>query len=145
MKTAGVIFGAILAIWLLFGVFLTPISDGVRTWRTNSETQSQSVTTVPSQTSANITLAYDLYQGDPTNVTEITSSETETPLASTYDTDTNTLLIVALTDDLTRTLTIDYRAETTDTTMRAFGPFALFLIIFGLLGLIIWGAYKNKR
>jgi hypothetical protein len=135
---------AIIAIFLLLGAFAGPISDGIKTWRSDSLTQNEAgVTTGAGVTSANVTLDYDLFQADATNVQSITSTIEETPVATSYDEDTNALLVSDLTAEQTRTLAITYLSETEDTVMRVLGPFLAFLIFGGILGALAWGVVKG--
>jgi len=137
---------ALLAVFLLLGAFITPINDGIKGWRTENTTQSAVVTTGAGVTTANVTLAGDLFQDDETEVISVSSNITETPIATSYVAATNYLLISALSASETRTLTINYYADTESTVLNAIGPFLSFLVIGGLLLSIAWGAvHKGRR
>lgn len=137
---------AIFALFLLLAAFASPISDGIKGWRTNNTTQNFTITTGGGVTTANVTLSYDLYQASLPEVISLTSSQiTDSPVAASYDEATKTMLISGLAASLSRTLTINYYAETTDSVMRAIGPFLVILIIGGCVGLIFWGLFKKGR
>jgi hypothetical protein len=145
MGRIGSVFFAILAIFLLLGPFRTPITDGITGLRTVDTTESFAVTTAAGVTSANVTLGSDLYQDLTSNVISFTSTVDEDPVASTYTTATNVLLVSALDADSSRTLTINYYAETDSDTWRAVGPFPGFLIFGILLFIIVAGIFKKGR
>lgn len=136
---------AIIALFLLLGAFAVPISNGIKTWRTDQLTHTEEdVVTDVNETSANVTLpaGRTLFQADASNAT-VTSSITESPVASSYDEDTRELLITGLVAEQTRTLTIRYLVETEDTVMKVIGPFLAVLIFGGLIGALFYGVYKG--
>jgi hypothetical protein len=137
----------VFAIFLLLGAFASPISDGIKGWRTNNTTQSFTVTTGGGVTTANVTLAYDLYQASLPEIIALTSNNvSDTPVASSYTESTKVLDITGLAASTTRNLTVNYYAETDDTVMRALGPFLAVLIIGGCCALIFWGMmHKSGR
>jgi len=138
------VFIAILAVFLLLGAFQSPINDGIKGWRTIDATQNFAVTTGAGVTTANVTLDGDLYQDNVSEVIAITSNVTgESPIATSYETATNVLLISALDASETRTLGVNYYAETESTVMQAVGPFLGVLIFGGLLFAIFWGSRKR--
>ena len=144
-RISAVLFG-IIALFLLIGPFRSPISDGIKGWRTSSTTENYNVTTAAAVTAANVTLSYDLYQAATAEVIGITSNVTETPVANTYTEATKVLLVSGLDADATHTLAVTYYAETDDEVMRVLGPFLSFLI-FGLPAFaIIYGIWpRHKR
>lgn len=141
----GKILIAILALFLLFGAFATSIFDGIKGWRTEDTTQNFIVTTAGGITTSNVTLSAELYQDDVTEVIAVSSSETESPVATAYDDDTQNLLISALDASTTRTITVNYFGETDSLVMKAIGPFLGFLIVGGLAFAVLWAAWKGKR
>jgi hypothetical protein len=134
----------VLAIFLLLGAFASPISDGIKGWRTENTTQNFIVTTGAGVTTANVTLSTELYQSKATEVISVTSNITEAPVATSYDEDYNYLLLSALTAAQSRTITVNYYGEVDNAVMTAIGPFLGVLIIGGLVFLIIWGMHKKK-
>lgn len=144
MARIGGVILAIIAIFLLLGPFRQPIVDGIKGWRASDTTENFVVATAAAQTTANVTLSYDLYQAATAEIIEITSTdETDTPVASTYTEATKKLLVAGLNDDSSRTLTVQYYAETDDDTMRIIGPFAGFLIFGGIIFAIVWKLWKH--
>ena len=144
MGKIGSILIGIIALFLLIGAFRTPIIDGIKGWRTNDTTELFAVTTAAGVTSANVTLSYDLYQAATAEIQSITSTEgADVPAASAYTESTKVLLIAGLDADNTRTLTVNYYAETDDTVMKVIGPFLGFFIFGGVAGLIIWTMWKK--
>jgi len=142
----GKVFIAILSIFLLFGAFSEPITDGIKTWRTNDTSEPFNVTVGASVTTANVTLSYDLYQDSVAEVQSITSTDgTDVPVADSYVTASNKLLVTGLNDDATRTLTVNYYAETDSVVMRVLGPFLSVLIIGGLAFMAIYGAFGHRK
>jgi post-segregation antitoxin (ccd killing protein) len=143
-RISAVLFG-IIALFLLIGPFRSPISDGIKGWRTSSTTENYNVTTAAAVTAANVTLSYDLYQAATAEVIGITSNVTETPVANTYTEATKVLLVSGLDADATHTLAVTYYAETDDEVMQVLGPFLSF-IIFGLPAFaIIYGIWPRHR
>ena len=143
---SGVLLG-ILAMFLLLGPFQPAISDGIKGWRTDDTTEISIVTTAAGVTTANVTLGHDLYQATVSEVISVTSNITESPVATSYTEATKVLLISALNANDSRTLTIEYYAETDDTVMRALGPFLSVLIFGGCAFAIlisIWQSTKTK-
>jgi anti-sigma-K factor RskA len=136
---------AILALFLLFGAFAVPITDGIKGWRTDDTTQAFVVVTAAGATTANVTLTSDLYQDKASEVISISSNETEAPVATSYDSATNHLLVSALNAATTRTLTVEYYADTDSTVMNAIGPFLAVLIIGGLALATVYGVWKAKH
>lgn len=136
---------AIIALFLLLGAFASPITNGIKTWRTDSLTQTPTVVTGEGITTANVTLtsARLLFQADVSNV-QITSSITESPVASAYVEVSKDLFITGLTAGQTRVLTITYLAETEDSVMGVLGPFLGILIFGGIIGALFWGVFKGK-
>ncbi len=133
MKQIGVIFVGILAVFLFLGGFASPITDGIKTWRTTNSTQSFARTTGAGVTTSNVTLSYDLYQAATAEVIGISSNETsDAPVATTYVEATKVLLVSGLAESKTRTLAVNYYAESESQVMRVLGPF-LMLLIFGAI------------
>jgi len=131
----------VLAIFLLLGVFSSPILDGIKGWRTEDTTQSFAVSTGAGQTTANVTLSSDLFQDDVSEVVSISSNISESPAATNYTASTKVLLVSALTASQNRTLSINYYADSESTIMQAVGPFLGVLIIGGL----IFGIFISMR
>jgi hypothetical protein len=146
MKLGNAVLG-IFAIFLLIGVFATPIINGIKTWRTDGlNSQDAIVATAGGVTTANITLTKDLYQANIVNLDDITSTDgDDTPVGTDYDEDTLVLAVAGLEASTSRTLTISYYGETDQSVMRVIGPFLGFLIIGGLLTAIAWGMFHNKK
>jgi len=140
----GKIFIGMLCVFLLLGAFAVPISNGIKGWRTDDITENKLVTTGSGVTSANVVLSRDLYQANTGEVTSITSTIEETPVASSYTEATKTLLVTELEQSQSRTLTIEYNSETEDTTMRVLGPFLSLLIFGGILAAIVYGVVRGR-
>ena len=139
--------GAILGIFLLLGAFSTPILDGIKTWRTDGlSTQTTVVATAAGVTTANVTLAKDLYQANVVSVSSLASTDgADAPAATSYTESTLVLLVSGLNDDSSRTLTIGYYGETDSDVLRVIGPFLGVLIIGGLCALMIWSIFEGKK
>ena len=128
-------------LFLLLGVFRQQILDGIKGWRTNDTTETVLATSNVTA-AANVTLSYDLFQATLAELLSILSSNPgDTPAATAYNEDTKVLTVGGLLPGTTRTLTIHYTAETTDSTMRIIGPFLVILIFGG----IIYMAYRHGK
>jgi len=142
----GKILFIILAIFLLLGAFSTPIMDGIKGWRTEDTTESHSVVTILGQTTANVTLASDLFQDDIAEVITVTSNISgESPIATSYVSASKKLLVSALNPAATHTLTINYYADTESGVIYVLGPFLPLIIIGGLLVIILQSGLKKRR
>lgn len=134
----------IIAIFMLLGAFASPISAGIKTWRTNDTTESFGVTS-DAGGAANMTLSHDLYQASKDEVQSVSSNVAAGAYASSYVEATKMLVAGGLTALTTQTLTLRYYAETDDTIMRIIGPFLAVLIIGGLVVAVIWEMLSKKR
>jgi hypothetical protein len=144
MGKIGSVFLGVIALFLLIGPFSTPIIDGIKHWRTNNTTQAEVIATEAAQTTANVTLDYDLYQAATAEVITITSTlETDTPAATAYVEATKVLTVSGLDDSNSRTISINYYAETDDDVMRVLGPFLVILIFGGLAFAILYHVWKH--
>lgn len=144
---AGRILSAIFII-ILLSAFSSHISGGIRDFRTDDVVQNEIVATAAGVTSANITLDNDLYSNDTTNIVSISSNLTETPVATSYTSSTNVLLVSALNANTSRTLIISYYGDTDDTMLHVIGPFMSFLIFGGILFsafFLIYSGIKRRR
>lgn len=139
----GKIILGVLAIFLLIGGFSAQIIAGVHNLRTDETSDASVVVTGAGVTTANVTLDGDLFQADTDEVIGIESTIAETPVPTAYTEATNVLYITNLAESQTRTLTVSYYAETDDPVWLVIGPFANFLIIGGLLGIIIWAMFGS--
>lgn len=141
----GRIFLAILCIVFL-SAFSEKISDGIRDWRTDQIVDNEGVSTGAGVTTANVTLANDLYRDNPTYVLTITSNVTgDVPTANAYTSTGNVLTIGGLQASVTHTLTTTYYADIDDQYMAIIGPFLTFLIFGGILGAIVYMGYSGVR
>lgn len=139
----GRVFVAILALVILFG-FSSVITQGIHGIRTETVIQvEEDVVTDPAETTTDVILTSALFNDSITQVDSITSTISETPIASEYDSGTQTLTVSNLDDDNTRTLTITYFTEMEDQYMGIIGPFLTFLIFGGIIFALIWGVWKR--
>ncbi len=143
----GKTFFGILAVFLLLGVFATPINNGIKGWRATNTTQSFEVVTAAGVVSANVTLGHNLYQNDvsSTGVIGITSNTTDTPVADSYVSESKKLLVIGLLANTTRLLTVNYYAEDDSPVMLTLGPFLSLLLFGGLLAGIMIGIFHKGR
>jgi hypothetical protein len=131
----------ILILFLFFTIGTTPVIDGVHNWRTQQLTQAVVMTTSGGQTTGNVTLNKDLFNGSTSEITSITSTYTETPVATSYVPATKTLTISAMVESQTRTLTIKYNANSDDPIMQGIGPFLTILIFMFVIGIVAAGVF----
>jgi hypothetical protein len=148
VKILGALAVGIFLIYLALGPFYDPISDGIRNWRTSGTTLEAhtSVVTGGGITTANVTLAKDLYNANLANVTAVTTNNgSDAPVASVYDEATKNLTISGLLASSTRTVTVGYYGESNETITHAVGPFFGFLVFGGILGAIVYGIVKDSK
>src|SRR4030042_4456887 len=97
---AGKILVVVIAVCLLLAAFSSPILDGIKGWRTNDTTEAFLVTVGGGVTTANVTLAYDLYQAALPEIIALTSGlGTDTPVATSYTEATKMLFVAGLDED----------------------------------------------
>lgn len=139
-KIFGFILGiiGIIIVFIMLPTMLSSVSDFQTT--SYSETESN-LATAAGVTTANVTLNLDLFDDDITNVTTISSNNSETGMtAEAYVAATNVLLIGGLDANSTRTLTITYDIDDLEsyTGLGEFTRLSPFIIvafaIFGLMG-----------
>ena len=141
----GRILWAILAM-ILFFAFAGVISTGIHNLRTEEETQNfTSVVTGGGETSANVTLTTDpfLDKASEVSITSSLGAGVETPVAVSYATATNDLLVGDLAASQTRTLYVVYYMERDDQYLSIIGPFLPFLVFGGILFAIGFGMWKR--
>jgi len=90
-------------------LFLLPVSTGIYDFRTDQRNDIFTVTTPVATTNATVQLAKPIYDNDTsTLVLTSGSSILDVPLYSSYNTTTRALLVIGLSDNLTRSLTVAY-------------------------------------
>jgi len=139
----GKVFLMILAVFLLLGAFASPINDGIKGWRTEDTTESFVAATGAGVTTANVTLGSELFQDGVSEVIAITSNITETPVATSYVSASQVLLVSALDAGTSRTLSVNYYADSDSSIMQVAGPFFGIFIFGGLLVAIFLGMNKK--
>lgn len=139
---------AIIALLLFFGI-LANLTGGIHNVITDDETQNfAGVSTAGGLTSANVTLLTDPLDDKASEIESITSSlgtGVEIPVATAYETSTNTLSVGALSANTTRTLTVNYYVETEDQFISIVGPYLNFGIVGGILFFIGYALVKGKH
>jgi len=146
MKSVMLLLGAVVIILLLPAV-LPSIQD----FRSDSYEEAHGVvTTAAGVTSANLTLAQDLFLDENSQVTSITSNVTaDVPLVSTYTKANDRLLITGLIAGTTRTLTVTYNTPVlgdfygADLGTRVF-PIFLVLGVIGIVAAAVYNATKRE-
>lgn len=104
-----IIYSFIIVLTAVF-LMLLPHSDMVYEFRTEAQTDNFSVETGAGVSSSNITLDDFIYDNDDDTI-EYDSSIDETPVTSSYNATTKTLLVSSLTANTTRTLEITYDVD----------------------------------
>ena len=141
---AGRVFIGIITLVLFFG-FFPVISTGIHDFRTDEAVQNRVVVTGVGETSADVVLVEPLFGDKTDEVESVTSTlETDTPVATTYVAGTQTLTIVGLTADETRTLTVQHYTAIDDQYMSIVGPFLTFLICGGVIGAVLWSVWRHR-
>lgn len=132
--------------FIMFGLVMTGSHDIL----TDPDTDAfANVTTGVGETAADVVLTEDLYNSSTGSVTSLVSSlETDTPVAATYTSATNTLHVTGLTAEQTRTLTVAYEYGATDDytglgSIVKLGPLVLFLGLLALGVALIWKGVKG--
>jgi hypothetical protein len=133
MKSIPVFLGVILLVFSLPFVF-----NSVHDARTADFTESQAeIITAAGTTSANLTLARELWADDPASVSSIASSITEYPSATIYNEVTRALTISGLSSSENRTLVLVYDiANPNLENASTMGPVFIALLIIYVLGVI---------
>jgi methionine synthase I (cobalamin-dependent) len=132
-KIMGVVVG-IIGIAIVLTMFPI-ITDSVSTVQTDQNVESYAaVATGIGETSADVVLSEDLYNGRSASVVSITSDNIgDTPVAGTYTALTNTLAVNGLKANDTRTLVVTYKID-------ALGDYTGLGAMAGLTPLLIWVA-----
>ena len=102
MKSGGMIICAVIVLLLLPAV-IGAINDFQQADQTDEFTVATGDTTQSS-----VTLSQDLYDDATRNASLSSNLTSDTPIASTYTTATNALLVTGLTGNSTRRLTVEY-------------------------------------
>jgi len=124
---------AVVFVWLM----LPNVGDSIHDFRFDSHSADYSVSTAAAVTNTTEILQYDLADNDTQYVTDISSDlATDNPIATSYTSASNALLIVGLTADTSRNLTVEYQSAALEDykgadSMVKLGP--LVLIVVGLL------------
>lgn len=84
-----------------------PITDASYDFRTDIRSDDFNVSTDTGVTTANVVLTKDIYEDDTQTIT-LASSISESPSWTSYNATAKTLALASLTDNTTRTLTVDY-------------------------------------
>lgn len=88
-------------------LFLLPLSTLVYNYRTDPRTDDFTVTTAAGVTTANVTLLKFIYDDD-TGTVSFSSTIDEVPALTSYNATSKTMLVSALTDNTSRTLSVTY-------------------------------------
>ena len=88
-------------------LFLLPLSTLVYNYRTDPRTDDFTVTTAAGVTTANVTLLKFIYDDD-TGTVSFSSTIDEVPALTSYNATSKTILVSALTDNTSRTLSVTY-------------------------------------
>ena len=120
------------------------LNTGIHNLRVDAVSQTFTVVTTDN-TTASVVLSRAVFSDELTEISAVTSSIVETPVAATYTALTKTLLVSGLELNTSRTLTVAYSSEKEDTIMMVIGPFLTILIFGGILGAIIYYIWKGKR
>lgn len=132
----------LLLLLILFGT-RDIITGGIHDFRTEEVTQNVIVTT-ETETTSDIVLSRELFGDKTSEVISVKSSTSETPVATDYDPETQTLTVAALTASSERTLTIEYYSQIDDEFMPIIGPFLLILVFGGIFFAIVYGVWKKR-
>ena len=141
--------GAITIISIMIMFIMFPlILDSTHDVRTDEEVDTfAAISTGVGETTANVTLTRELWDEETTSVTTITSTLSETPTASSYNSTTQALTIAGLVSSNTRTFTVayDYGALDDYTGMDSMAGMAPLLIFMGIFIAIIGGLYSGYK
>lgn len=132
----------ILALFLLLTGFAPKIIEMVKEWRADLISEEfASVSTNATETQAILTLGDELFQGKVVNVDSVESSIAESPIAVSYDRDSQYLTVTGLDSGTSRTLTVNYWHDVSTGATHAAGPFMVLVAI----GVCIFIAYRAVR
>jgi hypothetical protein len=123
------------------------LPDVINTTAADHYSEPFEVATGAGQTSTNVTLSYDNYYSDLTGLTVQSNLQTDNPVITAYDKDTNGVTVSGLAQSQTRILTIGYYREA-GTEFYGFGGFLKLLPVLVIIGGIIaciLGIYSGVR
>lgn len=133
MKSLIIIFGALL-LTINIGLIFDAIDDAI----TEEYTQTfAGVTTGAGEYAANVTLSRDIHNDDSVSVTSLSSNETaDTPSVSSFNTVSRALEVSGLDANDTRTLSVNYKIDSTviPAGASAFITLERWFWIFALIG-----------
>lgn len=139
---------AIVGIAITFIVFPI-IMDATHDVQTDADNQAfAAVVTGVGETTADVILTKDVWEGLVANVTSVTSDEvTDVPVAGTYTAATNTLHVTGLVASDSRTLTVAYISDalTAYTGMSAIVGVTPLLVWVSIIGLAIAGIWIGVK
>ncbi len=109
------IFQAFLVLVTSVLLFMLPVNEAIRDYRTYVKTDSFTSPTAPAITTANVTLTKALYDNDTSSFVLSSDLSTDVPVFSSYNGTTRALMVAGLSDNTTRILTIDYEVNSLTT------------------------------
>lgn len=143
MRGAGVVFGIIL---IMLAFIISPFMlDAFDSWNYTEATTISSLTT-DGVTVGNITLGHTLYSENLDSVVSIFSTNTsDAPAPAAYYESALALEVGGLEESATRTLTIAYLTDRTDTYLPTLSTVFPILIIVCILGIGMGITYRSWR
>jgi len=133
MGKGGVVFGIIL---IILGFGITPFMlDAFDSWRFTEAITLSVVTTGEGVTTGNVTLGNELYSANLDSVQRIASTNSDdTPAPSTYNEVTLALQVAGLEASESRSLTITYLTERTDSFLPNLAGVLPVLVVICMVG-----------
>jgi hypothetical protein len=133
MKIVTTLFGCVFVLMMFGGVMLA-----IHNFRGRTFTEPHTIATGAGITSANITLAADVMDGDNTNITITSNNALDEPVPFAYDSATRQITVNGLNASDTRILTISYPIAQldgfTDTAVRLIPAYIIVAVICAVAG-----------
>ena len=105
-----VIIGAVITV--VVGLVLAPtVLNSVHDAQSDPKTETFSVTTGASQTTADVTLSTPHFHNDTTHITVSSDNTNDSPTVDAYDPNTKTVTVGGLAASASRTLTVNYEID----------------------------------
>lgn len=156
MQYIGAVFALIFVIIAVF--FLSPVSSSLHSMEYLTGTETGNVTTAAGETAGNITLSEDVYRDAVTSITDVSSTSiSDVPYASAYDTTTGNLTVSGLAASTSRLISVDYRYDNADnpvglssiisTTVIVIVLAFIFLLLLVPTGIVIqiWSWFRGSE
>lgn len=116
MSTGEKIFWSFIIIFLSVLFAFLPVTDAAYAFKTDTKTDTFSVSTGAGETTGNVTLFKTVYDDDTSTIELLSQGAGDEPIWTSYNTTTRALIITGLSENLTRSLSVTYDTTAAGTT-----------------------------